>query len=347
MGLAELRRMFTAIPLRTLTVPLLVAFFFGCSVARDHEASIEEGAGDGVGTGDFAGGKADEASGGVDTRALAATEYMLNRVGKHNRYIDISGIGVYYGDKSAYYGLSREGKVAYLDARLSGAWAGRGEDVVDELIPPGCVQWTLEVVDVFFGGGGVESKSEGADPVWRSGVRDATFADALRGTTLARELVAQFDWQAILVTPDFESSSIPEDQREAVRNSQGHADARYLMSAGGTTEGRYPGVAIDRKLARFDTASGALAELNAIPFGILVIKGGFHVGVVYNRDGKLTVSETDRSHGPESKSLFYVEDALEGIVEVYAKTVYDGDYEKAYGFWSDFLVVVPPQYALK
>lgn len=341
--------MFTMPPLRVLTVPLLVAFSFGCTGAPDQERLPE---GDGTGTPDIPGGKADgteapEGSSGVETRVQAATAYMLSRVGKHNSYIDISGIGSYYGDKSAYYGLSRGEKVAYLDERLRGEWTGHGDVLVDELIPTGCVQWTLEVLGVFFGGGGIESADEGADPVWRSDVRDATVADALRGTTLARELVARFGWQAILVTPDFESSSIPEEQRDAVRNGQGHADARYLMSDAGTTEGRYPGVEIERKLSRFDTASEALDKLNAIPFGVLVIKGGFHVGILYNRDGKLTVSETDRSHGPESKSLFYVEDALEGIVQVYAKTVYDGDYEKAYGFWSDFLVVIPPEYALE
>ena len=31
---------------------------------------------------------------------------------------------------------------------------------------------------------------------------------------------------------------------------------------------------------------------------------------------------------------------------LYAKTVYGGDYRKAYDFWSGFLVVIPPQYAL-
>lgn len=332
-----------------LTLALAIASSVGCSAATDQEPTLTDRAGD---RSEIAAGKADgtdtpDGLSGVDARAQAATAYMLSRVGKHNHYIDVSGVGAYYGDKSAYHFLPRDQKVDYLNERLFGAWAGQGDVIVDELIPTGCVQWTLEVTDVFFGGAGAESNSELADPSWRTNVRDVTFAEALRGTTLARELVNQFDWQAVLVTPDFENPTIPEAQREAVRDGQGHADARYLMSDAGTTEGRYPGVAIDAKLAGFDTDDEALAKLNAIPFGVLVIKGGMHVAILYSHEGKLTVSETDRSNGPESRSLFYTADALEGIIEVYAKTVYGDDYAKAYGFWSDFLVVIPPEYSIE
>ncbi len=331
-----------------LPLTLSIAVTAGCSAAYDQDAtSADEGGENAPGPG----GKADgtdspEDPSSVDARTHAATAYMISRVGKHSHYIDVSGIGAYYGDKSAYHSLSREKKIAYLDERLVGNWAGQGETIVDELIPTGCVQWTMEVTDVFFGGGGAESGAQGADPLWRTKVWDVTYADSLRGTTLARQLVEHFDWSAVLVTPDFRNPSIPEDQRQAVLGGQGYADAQYLTSGAGTTEGRYPGVTIAQKITKFDTNSEALAKLNAVPFGVLVIKGGLHVAILHNREGKLLVSETDRSNGPESKNLFYVDDALEGIVEVYAKTVYGGDYRKAYDFWSDFLVVVPPQYAL-
>jgi len=187
-----------------------------------------------------------------------------------------------------------------------------------------CVEFVMELA-------GAGHAAIGATDTWRA--VDRTTRDAnLRGTALAAALV-DAGWRAIYVNGDTSYRG-----RTAVDNEHSYS------LAVARDEQSYYGVPLAGALLDWERDAAQRAAMEALPFGVLVLRGGYHVVAVV--DG--AVHELAQGEGPDQHVLY--DDVWTGIVDIYAESVHGGGDEgtqRARAMWGSGVLVVPPGVELK
>ena len=158
-------------------------------------------------------------------------------------------------------------------------------------------------------------------------VDDRARAQGLKGTALAADLVAA-GWRAIYVNADSDYAGVTSPDNE---HSFSLAVAR--------SEQTYYDVPLSGALLDWERDATKKQAMNDLPFGVLVLRGGFHVVAI--ADG--AVHELARSEGPNEHVLY--DDVWSDILKVYAAEVYGGGdvgNHKAHAMWGSGVLVVPP-----
>ena len=135
-------------------------------------------------------------------------------------------------------------------------------------------------------------------------------------------------WQAWYTNPDT-SYQGPEDAPDAEHSYSNHV---------AQTQGTYYDVPLTGSLVDTDKNPERLNPLEALPFFLMVSRGGMHVtaGV----DGE--INELARNEGPDSDVIY--QDPLRDIINVYSE-FYDGGEEgqhSARQLWGSGLILLPP-----
>ncbi len=247
--------------------------------------------------------------------ANAAAEATWTTQREHLRHLRERGIGTHFGDASTYHRLAPDAQQAFLDGRLR---PGAPRVVPSMLTRSSCVEYVMEQTGRGF-------VAVGADNDWMR-VDDATRAEQLRGTTLARRLVSQ-GWRAFLVVATTDRDVIGDDPEHL-----------YSLSVARRDRVSYD-VPLEGALVGFLDDERTRAAMDALPFGVLVQRGGLHVVAV--ADG--TVHELARAEGPHQQVIYA--DPWRDIVRVYADEVHGGGADGARAalrMWGSGILVVPP-----
>ena len=246
----------------------------------------------------------------------AARESVIKTMAEHHRLKEERGFGTHYGDTSTYSTLIDEEKQSYLQDIA-------GEEAVaispDELTKSSCIEWAMEHVRAWYQATGQLEIFEAIDAETRN-------AD-LKGTELAKILVGH-GWQAWYSNPDT-SYQGPEDAPDSEHSYSNHV---------AQTQGTYYDVPLSGSLVDTDQSPELFQALEAMPFFLMVSRGGMHVtaGV----DGE--INELARNEGPDSDVIY--QDPLRDIINVYAD-IYGGGEEgqhKARHLWGSGLILLPP-----
>jgi hypothetical protein len=247
--------------------------------------------------------------------ARAAAEATWTTQREHLRRLGERGIGTHFGDASAFHRLAPAAQQAFLDERLH---PGAARVVPSMLTRSSCVEYVMEQTGRGF-------MAVGADDAWDR-IDDVTRAEQLRGTALARMLVAQ-GWRAFLVVATTDRNLIGDDPEH-----------HYSLAVARRDRTSY-GVPLEGALVGFIEHERVRAAMDALPFGVLVQRGGLHVVAV--ADG--TVHELARAEGPHQQVVYA--DAWRDIVRVYAEQVHGGGAEGVRAtlhMWGSGILVVPP-----
>jgi hypothetical protein len=245
--------------------------------------------------------------------AAAAQAWTTQRT--HLTLLRERGLGTHYGDASPYHRLPVGEQQAFLDARLR---PGAARVDVADLTRSSCVEYVMEQTARGFAA--VDAGDE-----WQR-VEATARAEQLRGTSLARALVAE-GWRAFLVVATTDRNLIGDDGEHA-----------YSLAVARRDRVSY-GVPLEGALVGFIEHERVRAAMDALPFGVLVQRGGLHVVAV--ADG--TVHELARGEGPHQEVIYA--DPWRDIVRVYAEDIYGGGengLRRALHMWGSGILVVPP-----
>jgi hypothetical protein len=235
---------------------------------------------------------------------------------RHHQLLGTTGLGTHYGDESSFHRLSLADKRAFVAAR-----ARPGTTPLDptQMTRSSCIEYAMELA-------GIGYRDTGAAAAWAAIDRTAR-DEGLFGTKLAADLV-DAGWRAIYVNADTAWSGRTSPDNE---HSFSLAVARDAQT--------YYDVPLAGAFLDWKNDETKQAAMGALPFGVLVLRGGTHVVAV--ADG--AVHELARSEGPDGHVLY--DDAWSAIIDTYANEVYGGGDEgahKAHAMWNSGVLVVPP-----
>ncbi len=250
--------------------------------------------------------------------ACAARRSVKRQTDRHERLLKHRGVGVWYGDGSAYNLLDDAERQAWLAENTKNGWA---PPRADDLKRSSCIEWVMEHVEAYYA-------SIGDLETWQR-IERTVRSEKLTGTSLARELQAA-GWTSIYMNADGSYQGITRPDAE-------HAYSLSVVERDGT----YYGTPVDESIVGWGNDPDKLRELEQEPFFVLVQRGGLHVtaGV----DGQ--VNELARSQGPDSQVIY--QDPLRDIIDIYADEIHDGGDEGRDGamhMWGSGLALVPPKH---
>ena len=235
---------------------------------------------------------------------------------RHHQLVAATGFGTHYGDESAFHRLSLDDKRAFIAAH-----ARPGSTPLDptQMTRSSCIEYAMELA-------GNGYRDVGAAGAWAA--IDRTARDqGLVGTKLAADLVAA-GWRAIYVNADTNWHGRTSTDNE---HSYSLAVARDAQT--------YYDVPLSGAFLDWEHDDAKHAAMDALPFGVLVLRGGFHVVAV----GDGAVHELAHGEGPDQHVLY--DDAWSAILDVYENDVYGGGDEgahKAHAMWNSGVLLVPP-----
>jgi hypothetical protein len=225
------------------------------------------------------------------------------------------GIGTHYGDGSRFHALAANAKQAFLDDHLR---AGQDRVTTPMLTRSSCIEYVMEQTAPAF-------DTFGQQETWRA-IDSRTRADNLKGTTFAKTLVEQ-GWRAILVVATTNPALVGDDREHA-----------YSLALAQREHAVY-GVPLEGVIESWLGDEAQMAAMDALVWGVLVQRGGYHVVAVANG----TVHELARSEGPHQQVIYAA--PWRDIVSVYAHEVYndsDDSMRRALRMWGSGILVVPP-----
>lgn len=230
--------------------------------------------------------------------AAGGVQSLERQMRAHNEALERTGVGVYYGDKSGYAKLDRDGKKQWLQEN-----AKPGQTPPSGLKESSCIGWALEHVGAAYAAAG---KSER----WRE-IYSTVTRNGAKGTDLAKELQKD-GWKAIYWNPDAKK---PAD-----------GDNEHSFSAAQVRRGNgYYGVKVDDSVVNFRPTEGGgttqdmsgIEKLKEVPFWFGLARGGKHTFVGRgNQLNEFHWTEQPNSSRPFSEKPLETYSWLSGLIMV-------------------------------
>jgi hypothetical protein len=197
--------------------------------------------------------------------AAGGAQSIELRMRRHLDSIEKTGVGVYYGDHSAWKSMDANAKKEWIEANLK---PGATPPPVSSIKENSCIGWALENLGAAYAAAG---KSER----WNE-IRQIVISKGSKGIDLAKELKKD-GWQAIYWNPDTRNPSDgnPEHSFTALQVSRGNG---------------YYGVAVDAQVVNYRPTEGkgtkqdmsGIEKLRQVPFFFGLARGGTHTFVGRN-----------------------------------------------------------------
>jgi hypothetical protein len=248
--------------------------------------------------------------------ACAARRSVIAQTERHERLLEETGVGAWYGDGNAFEILSPEERQTWVDSQTKPGSAPRR---AQELKRGSCIEWAMEHVRAYY-------EAIGERETWER-IEATVRGEKLTGTSLARELKAA-GWRTIYLNADTSYQGADGQDTE-------HVYSRAVVDS----KGSYYGTRVDESILDWEQHPERLAGIEQQPFFVYVARGGLHVtaGV----DG--AISELARGEGPADKLIY--QDRLRDIIGVYTDDVHGGGEEgrhAAMRMWGSGMVLLPP-----
>lgn len=210
--------------------------------------------------------------------AAGGAQSLQMRMDAHNKAIDKTGVGTYYGDHSAWKTMTPADRQQWIK-----------ENAIAGTTPPtpkesSCIAWAMENVGAAYAAAGKSAR-------WAE-IQRIVSSQGLKGTDLAKELKKD-GWEAVYWNPDAKN---PED-----------GNPEHSFSASQVAKGKpYYGIEVDHKVQNYRPTEGkntqldmsGVEKLKQVPFFFGLAKGGMHTFV--GREGK--VNEFHWAEMPNSKN---------------------------------------------
>ncbi len=218
---------------------------------------------------------------------------ILAAKGEHRLSVMQNGVGTYFGADSLYAQMDEPRRASYrANASTSPIPANA------ELTPTDCMEWSMQHLAKAYERAGMSARWTEID----KRVRNESSNDPrlqMRATTLAAELQKD-GWSAVYFNPDVANvKNLPDTPDQRI-----HKDSVRVVLKDKTP---YYGLRVKHTVLDYSPRRGSettpdssgLEKLEQVPFFFGFARAGYHAFVGY--DG--IVSETHRTHGPESATL--------------------------------------------
>lgn len=205
---------------------------------------------------------------GLGWRLAEGGQLHLNqRTQAHQRSIEQTGIGLYYGLKSNFRQLSKGEQQAWLAARSTSA----------EAAPPAprmssCIGWAMENVKAAY-----EASGKGAR--WQA-IEQTMRRNAFKGTVLAQELQKD-GWEAVYFNPDTRHPNDGNSEHPYTARLTAQGKPYYGIRVNHRVTDYRPTQGVDPGRATRQDSSG-IERLREVPFFFGVARGGTHTFVGQN-----------------------------------------------------------------
>jgi hypothetical protein len=197
--------------------------------------------------------------------AQGGKTYLNGRMQANDAALAATGIGLYYGNNSAFSGMT---------AREQAEWVERNRTSPSAQMPrkSSCIDWAMENV-------GGAYKAAGQGERWKE-IQRTVYANGGKGTVLAAELQKD-GWESAYFNPDTKNTP-PFGAR---------MDSEHKYTADRVNEGKpYYGIRVDHKVVDYAPAAGTgttanstgLDQLRQVPFFFGISRGGEHTFVGQN-----------------------------------------------------------------